>query len=142
MNVKIINEFERLTAFIEEEIDKLISDKNVKAITANQFRLKQIKNIITILKKYPNKITIDNYLDLKDINGVGKGTIDRINYIDSTYIYSTSKTYLHCAFGFVVRIMRNIRGRVEQNASLQIQILVCAPLRLHRLTTWGSARVP
>jgi len=81
MNVKIINEFERLTAFIEEEIDKLISDKNVKAITANQFRLKQIKNIITILKKYPNKITIDNYLDLKDINGVGKGTIDRIKEI-------------------------------------------------------------
>jgi DNA polymerase/3'-5' exonuclease PolX len=81
MNDKIIDEFERLAAFIQEEIDKLLIDKNVKAITANQFRLKQIKNVTMILKKYPNKITIDNYLDLKDINGVGKGTIDRVKEI-------------------------------------------------------------
>jgi len=81
MNVKIIDEFERLAAFIQEEIDKLVGDKNIKAITANQFRLKQIKNVTSILKKYPNKITSDNYLDLKDINGIGKGTIDRIKEI-------------------------------------------------------------
>lgn len=81
MNTNIVDEFERLAAFIQEDTDKLIADKNAKAVTANQFRLKQIKNIIGILKRYPNKITYENYLDLKDIGGVGKGTLDRIKEI-------------------------------------------------------------
>lgn len=81
MNSKIIDEFERLIAFIQEEIDKLTTEKNVKALTANQFRLKQIKNVLNILKNYPTKITIDNYIELKEINGIGKGTLDRVKEI-------------------------------------------------------------
>lgn len=81
MNTSILDEFNRLIAFIQEDIDKLTSEKNVKAITANQFRLKQIKNVYNILKNYPNKITINNYMELKEINGIGKGTIDRIKEI-------------------------------------------------------------
>jgi DNA polymerase/3'-5' exonuclease PolX len=81
MNNKIIEEFERLLAFIQEEIDKLIADKNIKALAANQFRLKQITNITNILKNYPIKIKLDNYLELKKISGIGKGTIDRVEEI-------------------------------------------------------------
>jgi DNA polymerase beta len=81
MNTSILDEFNRLIAFIQEDIDKLTAEKNVKALTANQFRLKQIKNVFNILKNYPNKITINNYMELKEINGIGKGTIDRIKEI-------------------------------------------------------------
>jgi DNA polymerase/3'-5' exonuclease PolX len=81
MNTNILEEFNRLIAFIQEDIDKLTAEKNVKALTANQFRLKQIKNVYNILKNYPNKITINNYMELKEINGIGKGTIDRIKEI-------------------------------------------------------------
>jgi DNA polymerase beta len=81
MNNDILDEINRLIAFIQEDIDKLSLEKNVKAKTANQFRLKQIKNVFNILKNYPKKITIDNYTELKDISGIGKGTIDRIKEI-------------------------------------------------------------
>jgi DNA polymerase/3'-5' exonuclease PolX len=81
MNTNILDEFNRLIAFIQEDIDKLTAEKNLKALTANQFRLKQIKNVFNILKNYQTKITINNYMELKEINGIGKGTIDRIKEI-------------------------------------------------------------
>lgn len=84
MNTYIINEFEKLVSFIAEEIDKLQSLKDLKKVTSNQFRLKQIKNVLSILKKYPIKITIDNYMELGNIQGIGKGSLDRIKEILQT----------------------------------------------------------
>jgi len=84
MNTDIINEFEKLVSFIAEEIDKLQSLKDLKKVTSNQFRLKQIKNVLSILKKYPIKITIDNYMELGNIQGIGKGSLDRIKEILQT----------------------------------------------------------
>lgn len=81
MNTNILDEFNRLIAFIQEEIDILTAKKNLKALTANQYRLKQIKNVLNILKNYKKEITIDNYNELIDIKGIGKGTIDRIKEI-------------------------------------------------------------
>ena len=82
MNNIIINEFEKLTSFIADEIDKLKSLKDHKKVTSNQFRLRQLQNVLSILKKYPVKITLDNYyLELKDIQGIGKGSLDRIKEI-------------------------------------------------------------
>jgi len=81
MNTSIINEFERLIAFINEELDKAQTDKDTKKVTANQFRLKQLKNVLGLLKKYPTKITLENYKDLINIQGIGKGSIDRIKEI-------------------------------------------------------------
>lgn len=78
MNTLIISEFDKLVSFIGEEIDKT---KDLKKKTANQFRLRQIKNVLSILKKYPNQITLDNYNELKNISGIGKGSIDRIKEI-------------------------------------------------------------
>lgn len=84
MNTNIINEFEKLVSFITEEIDKLQSLKDLKKVTSNQFRLRQIKNVLSIIKKYPIKITLDNYMELKDIQGIGKGSLDRIKEILET----------------------------------------------------------
>ena len=76
MNSKIINEFEKLISFIE---DKHETDN--KAIVAKQFRIRQLKNVLSLLKKYPEKITITNYKELSKISGIGKGSIDRITEI-------------------------------------------------------------
>jgi DNA polymerase beta len=78
MNSKIIEEFERLISFTK---DQQINAIDKKAITANQFRIKQLQNILSILKKYPENITIDNYKELSKISGIGKGSIDRIKEI-------------------------------------------------------------
>jgi hypothetical protein len=79
LNEKIINEFSKLIAFIKNE-----APKDVKEKTANNFRLKQLNNVLTILQKYPEKITIKNYLELKEISGVGTHTIERIKEILQT----------------------------------------------------------
>ena len=81
MNKNILDEFNRLIAFIQEDIDNLTGEENSKVLIANKFRLKQIKNVLNILENYKKKITIDNYIKLNDINGIGKGTMDRIKEI-------------------------------------------------------------
>ncbi len=81
MNQNIINEFEKLVNFVQFEIDQSKEKKNQKEITANTFRLKQIKNVLSIIKNYPKKISIDNLNELAEILGIGKGTIDRIKEI-------------------------------------------------------------
>ncbi len=76
MNLNIINEFEKLVNFVQTK-----EKKNQKEVIANTFRLKQIKNALGIIKKYPKKITIDNLNDFLELPGIGKGTIDRITEI-------------------------------------------------------------
>jgi DNA polymerase/3'-5' exonuclease PolX len=104
MNSSIINEFSKLVAFIQYQINELKKDTNTdntKELISYNFRLKQIKNITLILKKYNEKITIDNLNDLAQVNGVGKGTIARVKEIlvnkklseldDFNKIYNNSK---------------------------------------------------
>ena len=81
INQTIISEYEKLIKFIQIEIDLAKQKKDVKLITSNTFRLKQNKNILVIIKKYPNKLTLDNIKEFSDLPGVGKGTIDRIKEI-------------------------------------------------------------
>jgi DNA polymerase/3'-5' exonuclease PolX len=80
-NEIIINEFEKLVKFIQFEIDH---SKNVKDKTSNTFRIKQNKNILAIIKKYPHKITLDNLKTFGELPGIGKGTLDRIKEILET----------------------------------------------------------
>lgn len=75
-NKKIIDEFIKLSKYIQYQIDNAT---NTKEKNTNQFRLKNIKNSIKIIKNYPNKITKGE--DLEDIQGIGAGTIKRINEI-------------------------------------------------------------
>lgn len=81
INQKIINEFDRLISFINAETDELKKTADVKKITANNFRLRQLKNVLSILKKYPEQITLKNYLELKEIEGIGAHTIERVKEI-------------------------------------------------------------
>ena len=81
LNDNIIKEFQRLIAFIKIEKEK---NKDIKNITANNFRLKQLNTVLTIFKKYEDKITLKNYKELKDIDGIGAYTIQRIKEILET----------------------------------------------------------
>ncbi len=78
-NSKIINEFIKLTKQIKFDMDLA---KNKKAELAQSYRLLTIQKIIKILEKYPNKIKSSE--QLKDIDGIGKGTLARIDEILKT----------------------------------------------------------
>jgi DNA polymerase/3'-5' exonuclease PolX len=78
----IISEFEKLVSFVQNSIDNLKVNKgDVKVITANIFRLKQIKNALYTIKKYPKKIDDDTIDEFAELPGIGKGTVDRIKEI-------------------------------------------------------------
>jgi DNA polymerase/3'-5' exonuclease PolX len=81
ININIIDEFSRLIAFIRDETDTLQAKKDLAGVKKNQFRLKNLSIALSILKKVPFEITLDNYMDLKDFGGIGKGTLDRIKII-------------------------------------------------------------
>jgi len=81
LNENIIKEFQRLIAFKKSEKEEFIIKNDTKNIVAYNFRLKQLNSVLIILKKYPDKITLKNYNELKEIDGVGAHTIDRIKEI-------------------------------------------------------------
>jgi DNA polymerase/3'-5' exonuclease PolX len=84
MNTILITQFERLIAFIKEETDEFQQKKELKKVQVNQFRIKQLGVVLSILKKYPKEIKLDNIDDLKDISGIGKSSLERIKEIIST----------------------------------------------------------
>ena len=81
MNSLIISEFERYISFIQNEQDTLKQEQKMKEYTQNTFRLKQIDRVISLLKKYPSKITLDNYKELESIDGIGKSSLEKIKDI-------------------------------------------------------------
>ena len=81
MNNLIINKFEDLILLIRSQNDNTLDDKTQ---TSNKFRLIIINKVLNIIKKYPIKITLNNYKELGNINGVGKGSLDRIKEILET----------------------------------------------------------
>ena len=81
LNENIIKEFQRLIAFKKSEREEFVKKKDTKNITAYNFRLKQLNSVLIIFKNYPDKITLKNYLELKDIDGIGANTIQRIKEI-------------------------------------------------------------
>lgn len=76
MNKVIIKEFNKLLQQISYEIS---TSKDKKEIIKNRFRYKQISNALYTIQKYNKKIKTGN--DLKDIKGIGKGIISRIDEI-------------------------------------------------------------
>ena len=83
-NLKIISEFERLVSFVQKELDDAKFSGDTKALTASTFRLRQIKNALSIIKKYPKKLNISSLTEFAEFPGIGKGTIDRIKEIIQT----------------------------------------------------------
>ena len=82
MNIKLIDEFSKLLEFVNVQIQNLkTEDPKHKDIKSNQFRAKQIANVLKILKNYPDKINLKNYIELQTLPGIGKSTINRIKEI-------------------------------------------------------------
>jgi DNA polymerase/3'-5' exonuclease PolX len=80
-NQKLVSEFEKLVNFVQIEIDTAKIKKDVKLITANTFRLKQIANALITIKKFQKNITLDNIDEFAQLPGIGKGTVERIKEI-------------------------------------------------------------
>lgn len=75
-NKLIIDEFKKLIQQIKFDID---NSKDKKEKTVNMFRMRSILNVIKIIENYDKEIK--DAQQLKNIKGIGKGTIDRINEI-------------------------------------------------------------
>ena len=80
-NVKIINEFHRLVAYIKDQNDTLKKNGDKKEVNKNNFRIRQLSRVIAILKKYPEKIKKKNFKELDKLPGIGKSTVKRIGEI-------------------------------------------------------------
>ena len=93
MNNNLVNEFSKLISFIQYKLKESKEENNKKQANINTFKLKQIKNIFNIIKNYPDEITLDNYKELINIDGIGKGTIDRIKEILETNKLSELKDF-------------------------------------------------
>ena len=78
-NANILNEFLKLIEQIKIEID---TASNKKDATTQSFRLRQVQQVVNIIAKYPHEIKSGE--QLKEIKGVGQGTISRINEILKT----------------------------------------------------------
>lgn len=80
-NSNIISEFKRLVEFTKNKIDLLRKEKNIKEKNQLNFKIRIFNNVISAVKSYPEKITLDNYKDLLSVQGVGKGSVERIKDI-------------------------------------------------------------
>lgn len=78
-NQNIIDNFKKVIKLIELETYNLT---NKKQITINKFRIASLKKAIKSISNIKTKIT--NINQIKNIKGIGKGSIDRINEILTT----------------------------------------------------------
>lgn len=78
-NETIIKEFEKLINQIKFDIDTSASKSESMV---NHYRLRQVNNVLNILKKYPKEIKSSE--QLKGIKGVGKNSLARISEILTT----------------------------------------------------------
>ena len=99
MNTIILEQFTKLLAYIEFKIKEFKENNMKKEQNIYNFKHRQTKSVIIFLKNYPEKITLDNYMDLIDIDGIGKGTIERIREILKTKklkeLKNFEKTYVN-----------------------------------------------
>lgn len=81
MNSKIIEQFELLVRKNDQELNFAMENKDKKETTKYTFKLKTNKRILGIMKKYPEEITLENYNELQELGGIGKGTIEKLKQI-------------------------------------------------------------
>lgn len=92
LNKNIIEQFTKLVQQIKSEYLNSQIDNNVKETTSNNFRLKQTKNILNILKRIDFEITSSS--QLSGIPGIGPGTKKRIDEILTVgYLSELSEKY-------------------------------------------------
>lgn len=101
-NKKILIEFFKLKDQIKYDIDTLKSKDK-----ADIYRLRQINNVIRILKNYPDIIRSGD--QLKDIKGIGKGTMARIDEILKNGFLSEIKSK-HKVYEKNINELENVLG--------------------------------
>lgn len=80
LNEPLANEFALLVQQIQHKVTSGELEKSDK--TKYQFKLRHFKNALSIIRQFPDRITKGS--DLKDISGIGKGTMERIDEFLST----------------------------------------------------------
>lgn len=95
-NIKIINKNNKLIVSLFDKLIKYIKIDNQyltssKEIMINNFRIKHLKNSLQIISNFPTKIISSD--NLKNIPGIGKGTINKIDEILKTKNLEELKTY-------------------------------------------------
>mgnify|MGYP000454031256 CR=1 FL=1 len=93
MNEKLLEQFVKLLSYIDFKIKEFKKNDQKKEANIYGFKQRQIKRVVEFLKNYPEKITKSNYNDLIDIDGIGKGTIERIKEILETGKLSELKDF-------------------------------------------------
>lgn len=111
MNDTIIYEFTKLIKQIAHDIDEA-TDKKIKI--TNIYRLKQLGNALNIIKKYQKEIKSGD--DLKDIKGIGKGIISRVDEIISTGKLSEITTEENNDKNVAISKMTEVYGIGEKTA--------------------------
>lgn len=81
MNSKIIEQFELLVRKNQQDLNDAIESKDKKETNKYTFKLRTNKRILGIMKKYPEEITLENYNELQELGGIGKGTIEKLKQI-------------------------------------------------------------
>ena len=84
MNNNLITEFRKLIEFTKDQIDEYKKNKDTNKANQISFKLRIFIKVLSVLKNYNNEINLDNYKDLKNIEGIGKGSLDRIKEILET----------------------------------------------------------
>lgn len=78
MNNNIIKQFKLLIKQIKLDVDNTSGKESIK----HTFRLESIKKVLKIIENFPREITSTN--DIKNISGIGKGSLRRIQEILDT----------------------------------------------------------
>lgn len=81
MNSLVIEQFSKLVKKNENDLNSAIERKDSVTQKKESFRLRTNRRILAILKKYPEKITIENYKDMGNLGGIGKGTLEKLKQI-------------------------------------------------------------
>ena len=90
LNINIIKEFEKLVNYIYNQID---INNNIKEKTANQFRLKNIKNSLSMIKKYNKELNnetineTNNSSEFSQIASIHSGSMIGILDCDAAFIH-------------------------------------------------------
>ncbi len=114
-NRLILSEFKKLIDQIKIQLD-ISPSSNLH--TSNYFRLKQITNAYDIIKAYTKPIKKGN--DLASIEGIGKGTIARIDeilkngFLSEITLNKTSNNDLN--YSSLIKELEEIHGIGHQNA--------------------------
>uniref|UniRef100_A0A6C0LUF2 DNA polymerase beta n=1 Tax=viral metagenome TaxID=1070528 RepID=A0A6C0LUF2_9ZZZZ len=92
MNKKIIEQFNLLINQVQAEYLNAQVENDMKEMKIHTYRLKNIKKVLSIIKKLD--FEIKNSTDLEEISGIGKGTLRRIDEILKTgYLDELDKKY-------------------------------------------------